>query len=400
MKIALDATPIGVRTTDKGGVVRYISQLIAALAEIGSPHRFRLLFNFCRSEHLAAFEEARSAFESPQFEVVRGRIPSALWLKGMVPAELAAGAVDVFHGLYDFVPPVFLGAAVLTIHDLRYISIDGAADPAVMRLIQSSPQLLAGYQQRLDFFQRQRAIIRNVARRARLIITPSEFSKRSIVDTLGVSAQQVQVIQHGVSDDLRIPASQRLVSEVLARHAISQPYLLFVGKMDPLKNIEVLLQAFALIRQHADMQLVLSGPSSWYEAVLRQRVGELGITDDVAFLGHVPDADLKALYCGAKVMVFPSLFEGFGLPVLEAMACGTPVVCSNHCSLPEVAADAALLVDPTSEEALAGAVLELLCDAELHDRLRRAGLQRSGEFTWHETARKHVLAYEQVVSAT
>ena len=383
MKITLDATPIGVRTTDKGGVVRYISQLIAALAEIGSSHRFRLLFNFCRSEHLAAFEEARRALESPQFEVVRSRVPSALWLKGVVPAELAAGRCDLFHGLYDFVPPVLLGASVLTIHDLRYISIDGATDPSVMRLVQSSPQLLASYKQRLDFFRRQRAIIHNVARRARLIITPSEFSRAAIVNTLGVPAHRVQVIAHGVPEELRIPASREFVAQVLQRHAIGKPYLLFVGKMDPLKNIELLLRAFALIRQHAGMQLVLTGPSSWYEAVLRQRVEELGIVGEVSFLGHVSDAELKALYSAAKVMVFPSLFEGFGLPVLEAMACGTPVVCSNHCSLPEVAADAALLVDPTSAETLARRVLDVWGDGDLSDRLRRAGLQRSSEFSWH-----------------
>ena len=398
MRITLDATPVGVRTSDKGGVYRYISQLIAALAEIAPPHQFRLLFNFCRSEHHAAFEEARRAFESPRFEVVRGRIPSALWLSGWVPAELAAGPVDVFHGLYDFVPPLIRGVAVLTIHDLRYVSIDGSAESDVMRLIQGSPQLLADYQQRLDFFRRQRTIIRNAARRARLIITPSVFSKHAIVEMLGVPAERVRVIQHGVADDWRIPVSQQQVLEVLQRHAIVKPYLLFVGKMDPLKNVEMLLRAFTIIHQHSSMQLVLAGPSGWYGAVLRQRAEELGISEDVAFLGHITDRDLKALYHGASLMVFPSLFEGFGLPVLEAMVSGTPVVCSNHCSLPEVAADAAVLVDPTSEEALASAVLDVLGDAELSDRLRAAGLQRSSEFTWQETARKTVQAYEHAAA--
>ncbi len=398
MRIALDATPVGVCTNDKGGVYRYISQLITALEEIAPAHQFRLLFNFCRSEHQAAFEEARRAFESPQFEVVRGRIPSAMWLSGWVPAELAAGSVDVFHGLYDFVPPVMRGAAVLTIHDLRYVSFDGSAESDVMRLIQGSPQLLADYQQRLDFFRRQRMIICNVARRARLIITPSEFSKCSIVDTLGVPAERVRVIPHGVADTLRIPVSEQQVSEVLQRYSIAKPYLLFVGKMDPLKNVDMLLRSFAIIRRQSNMQLVLAGPSGWYGAVLRRQVEEPGLGEDVKFLGHITDGDLKALYHGASLMVFPSLFEGFGLPVLEAMVSGTPVVCSNHCSLPEVAADAALLVDPTSEEALASAVLDVLGDSDLYDRLRSAGLQRSSEFTWQETARKTVLAYEQAAA--
>lgn len=399
MKIALDATPIGVCTSDKGGVYRYISQLIAALEEIAPQHQFRLLFNFCRSEHQTSFEEARRVFESPRFKVVRGRVPSAMWMSGWVPAELATGPIDVFHGLYDFIPPVISGVAVLTIHDLRYVSIDGTTAPDVMRLIRGSPQLMADYQQRLDFFRRQRAIISNVARRATLIITPSEFSKLSIVDRLGVPEERVEVIPHGVSNDLRKQLPQQRVDEILRCHTISRPYLLFVGKMDPLKNLETLLRAYTIIRRHSNTQLVLAGPSGWYGEVLRQRVEELDLGEDVVFPGHITDGDLKALYHGASLMVFPSLFEGFGLPVLEAMASGTPVVCSDHCSLPEVAADAALLVDPTSEEALASAVLDVLGDDELHGRLRRAGLERSRKFTWRETARKTVLAYEKAAAS-
>jgi len=394
MKIALDATPIGVRTSDKGGVYRYISQLIAALQDIAPQHEFRLLFNFCKSEHVAAFEEARAKYASRGFEIVRGRIPAALWMRGWVPAELVAGRVDVFHGLYDFVPPVARGAAVVTIHDLRYVSMDGASEPEVRRLILDSPQLQADYRQRVDFFRRQRQIIGRVARRASRIITASEFSRRSIVDALGVPEERIAIVPHGVSEELRLPLPPQVIAEVLQRHAIARPYLLFVGDVDPRENRETLVRAVVTIRRSSDVQLVLAGPSGWYGEVLRQRVEELGLADDVMFLGHVREDDLKALYYGASLMVFPSLFEGFGLPVLEAMACGTPVVCSNHCSLPEVAADAAVLVDPTSESALASAVLEVLADDSLQDRLRRAGLARSREFSWRDTARRTLQVYE------
>jgi alpha-1,3-rhamnosyl/mannosyltransferase len=394
MRIALDATPIGVRTNDKGGVYRYVSQLIAGIAEIAPPHQFRLLFNFCRAEHLDAFAAARSATESLGFEVVRGQIPAALWLRGLVPAELAAGRVDVFHGLYDFVPPVLGGAAVLTIHDLRYVTFDGSAGSDIMRLVGDSTELLADYRQRLSFFRRQHGMIRGVARRARLIVTPSEFSKAAIVGALGVPPERVRVVPHGVRDDLRVPVPAPEADALLRRHGIAGPYLLFVGKMDPLKNVETLLLAFAIIRRDAPLQLVLAGPSGWYGAVLRRRVEELGLGAVVRFLGHVADGDLRVLYQGARVMVFPSLFEGFGLPVLEAMASGTPVVCSSHCSLPEVAGDAALLVDPTAPGELAATVLRVLHDPGLHDRLRRAGLQRSAPFTWRESARRTVAVYE------
>jgi len=398
MRIVLDATPIGVQTSDKGGVYRYISQLIAAIDEIGPSHQFTLLINYCHPRHNTAFEEARRSFDSSRFEVVRGRIPKALWMGGWIPAELVAGPLDVFHGLYDFVPPVVRGASVLTIHDLRYVSMDGSADSEVIRYIKDEPQLLAEYQHRLSFFRQQCTIIRKVARRARLIVTPSEFSKRSIVDILDVPAERVRVIHHGVSDELRRPVPRELLPGILQRFSISEPYLLFVGKLDPLKNLDMLLRAYSIVRRKKGIRLVLAGPSGWYGAVLRQRAEELGIASNVTFTGHITDEELKALYQGASLMIFPSLFEGFGLPVIEAMASGTPVVCSNDWSLPEVADKAALLVDPTSDEAIAEAVLKVLEDKDLYNSLRSAGLRRSEQFTWLEAARKTVLAYECAAS--
>lgn len=398
MRIVLDATPIGVKTSDKGGVYRYISQLISAIDEIAPSHEFSLLFNYCRSVHDEAFQDVRRTFESGRFKFVRSRIPRALWMRGWIPAELAVGRLDVFHGLYDFVPPVIHGVSVLTIHDLRYVSMDGSADADVMRYINGEPQLLADYQQRLDFFRRQRTIIRSVARRARLIITPSEFARRSIVNMLDVPAERVRVIYHGVSDELRNPVPRERHLSVLQRFSISEPYLLFVGKLDPLKNLDMLLRAYRIIRRNRSIRLVMAGPSGWYGTVLRERVNELNLVADVTFTDFITDEELKVLYQRASLMIFPSLFEGFGLPVIEAMASGTPVVCSNHCSLPEVVGNAALLVDPTSEEAIAKAVLDVLGDMELQNRLRRAGLLRSEQFTWPEAARKTVLAYESAVS--
>jgi glycosyltransferase involved in cell wall biosynthesis len=382
-----------VQTTDKGGVSRYIEQLVPALAAVGAEHGFRLLVNFCRSRHRPAFDDARRRLRGPNREVVRGAVPAALWLRGLVPAELCVGRVDVFHGLYDFVPPVITGASVLTIHDLRYVTLDGDLDPSVMSLVKCSPELMRDFQQRADFFARQRATIGKVASRAAIIITPSEYSRRSIVELLGVPEDRVLVVPHGVTGSLREPADPARLAEVRSRLGVRKPYLLFVSKLDPLKNIDILLSVFARVREQLDVQLVLAGPAGWYLPVLERRAAELSVSDDVHFLGHVSDEALHALYWGAEAMVFPSLFEGFGLPVLEAMACGTPVVCSDHCSLPEVAGDAAMLVDPTDVDALAAGVLRVVSDDALKARMSEAGLQRSRQFTWTKAAEQTLAAY-------
>ena len=386
MRIAIDVTPVGVQTTDKGGVARYVEQLVPALARVGAQHEFRLLVNFCRSHHKPAFDAARRRLAGPNRKVVRGAIPAGLWLRGLVPAEACVGKVDVFHGLYDFVPPVVAGAAVLTIHDLRYVTLDGGMDPSVMALVAGSPALQQDFQQRADFFARQRATIGKVASRAAVIITPSAYSRQSIIELLRVPAERVIVVPHGVTASIQDPVEMDPGPDVLRQLGVHKPYLLFVSKLDPLKNVDVLLAAFVRVREQLDLQLVLAGPAGWYLPVLQRRAAELGVADDVHFLGLVSDTALHALYHGAEAMVFPSLFEGFGLPVLEAMACGTPVVCSRHCSLPEVAGDAAELVDPTDVEAIADSVVRVVSDAALKARMSAAGVLRAGEFTWERAA--------------
>lgn len=393
MKIAIDVTPVGVQTADKGGVSRYIEQLVPALAAVGGEHDLRLLVNFCHGRHKSAFEEARRRLLGPNCEVVRGAVPAALWLRGLVPAELCVGRVDVFHGLYDFVPPVITGASVLTIHDLRYVTLDGDLEPSLMALVERSPELLRDFRQRADFFARQRATIGRIASRAAVIITPSDYSRRSVVELLGVPADRVVVVPHGVTASVLESVDPARLAEVRVRLGVRKPYLLFVSKLDPLKNIDVLLNVFARVRRQLDLQLVLAGPAGWYLPVLERRAAELSVSDDVHFLGRVSDEALHALYKGAEMLVFPSLFEGFGLPVLEAMACGTPVVCSDHCSLPEVVGDAAMLVDPADVDAIAACVLRVIGDDALKLRLSEAGMQRARRFTWEKAAEQTLAAY-------
>jgi glycosyltransferase involved in cell wall biosynthesis len=173
------------------------------------------------------------------------------------------------------------------------------------------------------------------------------------------------------------------------------PYILFVGTVEPRKNLVTLVRAFAAVVKDFPHLLVLAGARGWMSEPVFAEIERQGLKDRVVHLGYVPAEDLPALMSGAEVFVYPSLGEGFGLPPLEAMACGVPVVCSNAPALPEVVGDAAILVPPTDVAALEEAIMHLLSDPDLKATLRQKGLQRSRQFSWHETARLTISAFEQ-----
>ena len=195
------------------------------------------------------------------------------------------------------------------------------------------------------------------------------------------------------------PASPGATDVVCNRYGIRRPFVLCVGAQQSRKNLPRLVAAFARLR--ADLptsRLVIVGPTLWRYDGLQEQIQSLGLDDAVQVLGYVPDKDLPALYSAADVFVFPSLYEGFGLPILEAMACGTPVVCSNSTSLPEVANDAALLIEPHDVDGMAGAMQRVLRDADLRVMLRKSGLKRAQDFSWERAAQETVAVYRQVMN--
>jgi glycosyltransferase involved in cell wall biosynthesis len=188
------------------------------------------------------------------------------------------------------------------------------------------------------------------------------------------------------------------VAPALGRYGVEPPYILYVGSLEKRKNLPRLLQAYARLRQDLPgWKLVIVGARKWKSAPIFDTLSRLGLEPYVHFTGFVEEDDLPALYNGADLFCFPSLYEGFGLPVLEAMACGTPVVTSSTSSLPEVAGEAALLVDPYDVEAIAAAMRRVLSDPELAQDLRARGLARAAQFTWERTARETIAVYERVL---
>lgn len=230
------------------------------------------------------------------------------------------------------------------------------------------------------------------------VITDSECSRRDILTHLPVHPDKVTVVPIAASPRYR-PLDRTQTAPVLARLGLTVPYILYVGSVEPRKNVSRLLEAFARLRADAPgYRLVIVGAGRWKTTPIFKTVARLGLEPYVSFTGYVAEEDLPALYAGAALFVFPSLYEGFGLPVLEAMACGTPVVTSNVSSLPEVAGDAALPVNPFDVETIADAMRRVLADPALAAHLRERGLARARQFSWERTARETLAVYERVLA--
>ena len=230
------------------------------------------------------------------------------------------------------------------------------------------------------------------------IIADSAYTKADILRFYPVPEERIDVVHLGV-DDLIRPADEETIQAALLRYGIRSPYLLHVGRVEKKKNLSRALEAFAGIRKRSahPIQIVLAGtPGPGGEEVF-QTIERLGLKEDVRHVGYVRQEDLPALYSGALLFLFPSLYEGFGMPVLEAMACGTPVLTSDVTSLPEVVGDAAVQVDPLDVESIAREILRLVEDGQLREEYVRKGLERAKEFTWERTARETLAVYRKAL---
>jgi glycosyltransferase involved in cell wall biosynthesis len=242
------------------------------------------------------------------------------------------------------------------------------------------------------------------ARTATRVLADSEATRCDLIHYYGIPKDKIVVVYPGRDETLAPVTDPVALAAVRARYELSSPYLLYVGTLHPRKNLVRLVQAFASTVQSeterslpagSNLQLVLAGQKGWLYDDIFAQVRKLGIADRVILTGYVPDSDLPALLSGALAFVFPSLYEGFGLPVLEAMACGTPVICSNASSLPEVAGDAALLVDPLDLHELAGAIHRIITDKDLRRLLVAKGFEQVERFSWHRCAQEALQVLEE-----
>lgn len=259
-----------------------------------------------------------------------------------------------------------------------------------------------------EFFSPPRAVqlrwtVERTVRRAAKILTVSEFSRRAIEKAYALPADKLVVAPNAASSIFRPVDRQSAAARVRARFGIPSPYLLTVGDLVPRKNHIGLVRAFAAILRHCPRlphHLVIAGKETRYGRKVRRAARESGAAERIHFTGFVTDEELVQLYNACELFVFPSLYEGFGLPVLEAMACGRAVVCSNTSALPEVADAAAILVDPRDTAGIARAMLDVLLDADLRTRLERLALHRAAQFSWRKTAQRTLEVYYEVAGAS
>jgi glycosyltransferase involved in cell wall biosynthesis len=292
------------------------------------------------------------------------------------PADLFTGRVDVFHFPSFVARRLRSGIPAVTIHDLAF---------------KRMPELCeAG---NVAFLEKH---IPRTLERAGLVLADSQFTARELVDVYGYPEERIRVVYLGVDKGFHA-AGQREVDRVRRRHELPEKFILFVSTIEPRKNIGSLLQAYGLLRESAISlpQLLIVGEGGWRSEMknIERLIEKLGLGKVVRVINYVGHDELPAVYTAAELFVFPSLYEGFGLPPLESMACGTPVVCSNSASLPEVVGDAALLVPPQDVEGMAKAMHRILDDVTLREELIRRGLKRVRKFTWVETARATIQAY-------
>jgi glycosyltransferase involved in cell wall biosynthesis len=373
MRISVDVSPAVHR---RAGLGRYAQELMAALLAVDPDN-----------EYIAFYNRPSEAQVDPPLDRLphlTTNLPAKPWrmsaLLGQllqVPQDRMFPGVDLFHATDHLLPRLSRVKSVFTLHDL------------VFRFYPESHKPLNRWFLTL--------MMPRFLHAADAAIAVSECTKRDAMRLYGVDEAKIRVIYEGVHP--RFSRSRpEAVSAARQKYQLPQRYVLCVSTIEPRKNLISLIEAYhALRKQGTDGPLVIVGKKGWlYESFFR-RLRELGLEDEVIFPGFVPDEDLPAFYSAAEVFVFPSLYEGFGLPVLEAMACGTPVITSNTSSLPEVAGEAALVIDPTSTEQLAQTMRRMLENEDLRRELRVKGPKQAAKFTWEDAARRTLEVYRSVL---
>jgi glycosyltransferase involved in cell wall biosynthesis len=383
MRIALDAIPL---VRERTGIGNYTRNLLDAMRRLAPEHEFYLSDALCGSAftNLVRLGPGPVA-DNPLARALRTPFPFMTLVRGLLflgetllGRRKAADRLDIFLG--TTYSGIFSDQfrTVIVVHDLSHCYFPEAAEPSA-----------------LVFLREQ---LPEVVRRAACILTDSENSKQDIVRFLAVPPEKVRAIYLGVGEQFRRITDREVLDRTRVRYRLPQRFLLFVGTVQPRKNLAGTMRALAELNARTGRQyrLVVAGGSGWKSDDLPALARSLGIAELVQFTGFVADGDLPAIYNLADLFVLPSYYEGFGLPVVEAMACGVPVVTSATSSLMEVAGDAAVLVDPSSVEEIASGMERLLTDDALRERCVERGLARAATFTWERCARETLEVFREL----
>ena len=367
--IALDARLVGYAA----GIARYATLLADALAATGGPEQYVILRGRRARQTAVGGPMAiqRQMLTPPHHRLERWTLPLEIVARRPMPSLL--------HSLDHVAPAWGPWRSVVTLHDLAFLLYPETHTSASRAYYAATGES---------------------ARRAERVVAVSQRTASDAVRLLGLDPARVRVVHEAAAPVFapRRPEELRPVAERF-RLDLDRPYVLFVGTLEPRKNVPLLLEAFGRLRQHVDAQLLLVGARGWLDEPIFQAHARSGVGDAARFLGTLGEADLAVLYSHAGVFVLPSVYEGFGLPVLEAMACGAPVVCSNAGPLPEVAGDAAVLLPPRDPALWARVIREVLIDPSQAAILRQRGFARAKEFSWVRTAQATREVYREALLA-
>lgn len=384
MRIAVNAHLLSDQATYRGaGVSNYSAELLKALGALvtrssPSPRHPLELTAYLHAAH----------FNAPGVRLVRSRLPlenplaRIAWEQTVLPMHLRRQRADLVHGLVNVLPLATRCPGVVTVHDLAFVRTPGALPPLKRAYLT--------------------ILCRASAARAAQIIAVSRQTAEDLQHYFGTPNAHITVVYNGVAARFA-PRRAEDLQVFRQRSGAPERYLLYLGTLEPRKNLDLLLRAFARWRQTADIEnrgvkLVLAGARGWYYNEIFRNVEALGLTELVQFPGFVPTEALPEWYAAAEAFVYPSLFEGFGLPVIEAMASGTPVICSRAPGVAEIAGDAAIAFAPRDEDALAAALHLVMSQPALRSELRQRGLARAARFSWQRCAEQTVEVYLRLLA--
>jgi glycosyltransferase involved in cell wall biosynthesis len=375
--IGIDYTP----AYEQGaGIGRLVRDLVATLAQTDTTTDYRLFVSGASTEKLPAAPAENFTWKATR---ITPRWLARIWQRTRLPLPVEAfvGKVDLFHATDFTLPPTLpFTKTILTVHDLSFVRVPDATSHKLKKYLN--------------------VVVPRSAHAANHIIADSQATKDDLIEFYDLPSEKITVLLSGIDSRYQIVKSGHLTMTIRNKYHIPKtPYIFSVGTIQPRKNYSRVIRALKILRDKGyELDFVIAGGKGWLEDEMYQTIAETGLQNHVHLIGFADDDDLPALYSGAECVAFPSLYEGFGFPVLEGMACGTPVVTSNVSSLPEVAGDAALLVDPYDIEAITDAIRRILDDSDLRQTLIERGIAQAAKFTWEKSAQELCQIYNKILA--